>query len=57
MLLVNLPMPTACVNCPVRMECKRYLEWLVYTGPGAGRTHPNPKHPFCLIKGETEEQK
>ena len=46
MIVVNLPMPKNCLECPVRMECTRYREWMMDV---ADMEAPKPQQRKCLI--------
>ena len=52
MILVNLPLPTQCIKCPVRSECALYKLWLTDLG-----LEPKPLQQPCLIIGEVSEVK
>lgn len=54
MIIVNLPMPKNCLECPVRMECRRYREWMMDV---ADRDVPKPCESRCLIVGEQENKR
>lgn len=54
MIVVDLPEPKNCLECPVRMECRRYREWMMDI---VDRDFLKPHKGKCLIMGEQEDKR